>query len=44
MRPKTFDRNLIVIGGGAAGLVSAYIAAAVKAKVTLIEALLGTQP
>jgi pyruvate/2-oxoglutarate dehydrogenase complex dihydrolipoamide dehydrogenase (E3) component/uncharacterized membrane protein YdjX (TVP38/TMEM64 family) len=36
-RPKTFDRNLIVIGGGAGGLVSAYIAAAVKAKVTLIE-------
>lgn len=36
-RPKSFDRNLIVIGGGAAGLVSAYIAAAVKAKVTLIE-------
>jgi len=38
VRPKTFDRNLIVIGGGAAGLVSAYIAAAVKAKVTLVEA------
>ena len=38
VRPKSFDRNLIVIGGGAAGLVSAYIAAAVKAKVTLIEA------
>ncbi len=38
VRPQTFDRNLIVIGGGAAGLVSAYIAAAVKAKVTLIEA------
>jgi pyruvate/2-oxoglutarate dehydrogenase complex dihydrolipoamide dehydrogenase (E3) component len=37
-RPKRFDRNLIVIGGGAGGLVSAYIAAAVKAKVTLIEA------
>ena len=37
-KPKHFDRNLIVIGGGAAGLVSAYIAAAVKAKVTLIEA------
>ena len=37
-KPKTFDRNLIVIGGGAGGLVSAYIAAAVKAKVTLIEA------
>lgn len=37
-KPKNFDRNLIVIGAGAAGLVSAYIAAAVKAKVTLIEA------
>ena len=37
-KPKTFDRNLIVIGGGAGGLVSAYIAAAVKAKVTLVEA------
>jgi pyruvate/2-oxoglutarate dehydrogenase complex dihydrolipoamide dehydrogenase (E3) component/uncharacterized membrane protein YdjX (TVP38/TMEM64 family) len=37
-RPRTFDRNLIVIGGGAGGLVSAYMAAAVKAKVTLIEA------
>ena len=36
-RPARFDRNLIVIGAGAAGLVSAYIAAAVKAKVTLIE-------
>jgi pyruvate/2-oxoglutarate dehydrogenase complex dihydrolipoamide dehydrogenase (E3) component/uncharacterized membrane protein YdjX (TVP38/TMEM64 family) len=38
LRPRSFDRNLIVIGGGAGGLVSAYIAAAVKAKVTLIEA------
>ncbi|MDT7520988.1 FAD-dependent oxidoreductase [Rhodoferax sp. TBRC 17198] len=38
VRPQTFDRNLIVIGGGAGGLVSAYIAAAVKAKVTLVEA------
>ncbi len=37
VRPKTFDRNLIVIGAGAGGLVSAYIAAAVKAKVTLVE-------
>jgi len=37
-RPTQYDRNLIVIGGGAGGLVSAYIAAAVKAKVTLIEA------
>ena len=36
-RPKHFDRNLVVIGAGAGGLVSAYIAAAVKAKVTLIE-------
>ena len=38
VRPQTFDRNLIVIGGGAGGLVSAYIAAVVKAKVTLVEA------
>ncbi len=37
-RPATFDRNLVVIGAGAAGLVSAYIAATVKAKVTLVEA------
>ena len=37
IKPKKFDTNLVVIGGGAAGLVSAYIAAAVKAKVTLIE-------
>jgi pyruvate/2-oxoglutarate dehydrogenase complex dihydrolipoamide dehydrogenase (E3) component/uncharacterized membrane protein YdjX (TVP38/TMEM64 family) len=36
-RPKRFDRNIVVIGGGAAGLVSAYIAATVKAKVTLVE-------
>jgi pyruvate/2-oxoglutarate dehydrogenase complex dihydrolipoamide dehydrogenase (E3) component/uncharacterized membrane protein YdjX (TVP38/TMEM64 family) len=36
-QPKAFDRNLIVIGGGAAGLVTAYIGAAVKAKVTLVE-------
>lgn len=36
-RPSHFDRNLIVIGAGAAGLVTSYIAAAVKAKVTLIE-------
>jgi len=37
-KPAKFDRNLIVIGAGAAGLVSSYIAAAVKAKVTLVEA------
>jgi len=36
-RPARFDRNLVVIGGGSAGLVSSYIAAAVKAKVTLVE-------
>jgi len=37
-RTAKFDRNLIVIGAGAGGLVSSYIAAAVKAKVTLVEA------
>ena len=36
-RPKKFDRNLVVIGAGAAGLVSAYVANALRAKVTLIE-------
>ena len=36
-KPKQFDNNLIVIGAGSGGLVTAYIAAAVKAKVTLIE-------
>jgi hypothetical protein len=36
-KPKRFDRNLIVIGAGAAGLVTSYIAATVRAKVTLIE-------
>jgi pyruvate/2-oxoglutarate dehydrogenase complex dihydrolipoamide dehydrogenase (E3) component/uncharacterized membrane protein YdjX (TVP38/TMEM64 family) len=36
-RPRSFDRNLVVIGAGSAGLVSAYIAAAVKAEVTLVE-------
>jgi dihydrolipoamide dehydrogenase len=36
-RPKVFDCNLVVVGAGSAGLVSAYIAAAVKSKVTLIE-------
>ena len=37
-KPRSFDRNLVVIGGGAAGLVSAYIGSAVKARVTLVEA------
>lgn len=36
-KPLHFDRNLVVIGAGAAGLVTAYIAAATRAKVTLIE-------
>lgn len=37
-RPTQYDRNLVVIGAGAAGLVTSYIAAAVRAKVTLVEA------
>ncbi len=36
-KPDTFDRNLVVIGAGAAGLVTSYIAAVVKARVTLVE-------
>ncbi|HWM44519.1 MAG TPA: FAD-dependent oxidoreductase [Burkholderiales bacterium] len=36
-KPRRFERNLVVIGAGSAGLVAAYIAAAVRAKVTLIE-------
>ncbi|MDO7653661.1 MAG: mercuric reductase, partial [Porticoccus sp.] len=36
-KPKAFDTNMVVIGAGSAGLVSSYIAAAVKAKVTLVE-------
>ncbi|HEX6268312.1 MAG TPA: FAD-dependent oxidoreductase [Burkholderiales bacterium] len=36
-KPSRFDRNLIVIGAGSAGLVSAYVAAAVRARVTLVE-------
>ncbi len=36
-RPRRFDRNLVVIGAGSAGLVTAYIAAAVRARVTLVE-------
>ncbi|HKJ53837.1 MAG TPA: VTT domain-containing protein, partial [Gammaproteobacteria bacterium] len=35
--PAEFDTNLVVIGAGSSGLVTAYIAAAVKARVTLIE-------
>jgi dihydrolipoamide dehydrogenase len=36
-KPTKFDYNLVAIGAGSGGLVSAYIAAAVKAKVALIE-------
>lgn len=36
-KPARFDCNLVVIGGGSAGLVTAYIAAALKARVTLVE-------
>lgn len=36
-KPKSYGYNMVVIGAGSAGLVSAYIAAAVKAKVALIE-------
>jgi pyruvate/2-oxoglutarate dehydrogenase complex dihydrolipoamide dehydrogenase (E3) component/uncharacterized membrane protein YdjX (TVP38/TMEM64 family) len=36
-RPARFDRNVVVIGAGSAGLVTSYIAAAVRAKVTLVE-------
>jgi len=37
VKPKSYDYNMVVIGAGAAGLVSAYIASAVNAKVALIE-------
>jgi pyruvate/2-oxoglutarate dehydrogenase complex dihydrolipoamide dehydrogenase (E3) component/uncharacterized membrane protein YdjX (TVP38/TMEM64 family) len=36
-RPARFDYNLVVIGAGSAGLVSAYIGAATRARVALIE-------
>ncbi len=36
-KPKVFDTNVVVIGGGSGGLVASYIAAAVKARVTLVE-------
>ncbi len=37
IKPKSFDYNIVVLGAGSAGLVSSYIAAAVKSKVALIE-------
>ena len=36
-KPARFDYNIVVIGAGAAGLVTSYIAAVLKAKVLLIE-------
>lgn len=36
-KPSYFDYNMVVIGAGSGGLVSAYIASALKAKVALIE-------
>jgi len=36
-KPHRFDRDIVVIGGGSAGLVSAYLAASLRAKVTLVE-------
>ncbi|MFM5236855.1 FAD-dependent oxidoreductase [Aeromonas veronii] len=36
-KPARYDYNLLVIGAGAGGLVTSYIAATVKAKVALIE-------
>ena len=36
-KPKRFDRNLVVVGAGSAGLVAAYAAAALRAEVTLVE-------
>lgn len=37
VKPKSFDMNMVVIGAGSAGLISAYIGAQVKAKIALIE-------
>ncbi len=36
-KPAKFDYNIVVIGAGAAGLVTSYIGAVLKAKVLLIE-------
>lgn len=36
-RPKRFERNLVVIGGGTGGLATARIAASLKAQVSLFE-------
>ena len=36
-KPRKFHRNLVVLGAGSAGLVSAYIGAALKANVSLVS-------
>jgi pyruvate/2-oxoglutarate dehydrogenase complex dihydrolipoamide dehydrogenase (E3) component/uncharacterized membrane protein YdjX (TVP38/TMEM64 family) len=36
-KPAAFDRNVVVIGAGSAGLVATYISATVRAKVTIVE-------
>ncbi|CAE7236501.1 merA [Symbiodinium microadriaticum] len=36
-KPKKFDANVLVIGGGSAGLVAAIIAVGAKAKTVLVE-------
>jgi pyruvate/2-oxoglutarate dehydrogenase complex dihydrolipoamide dehydrogenase (E3) component/uncharacterized membrane protein YdjX (TVP38/TMEM64 family) len=36
-KPRRFERNVVVIGAGSAGLVSALIGATVNAKVSLVE-------
>ena len=38
LKPLKYDYNIIVLGGGAAGLVTSYIGSTVKSKVALIEA------
>ncbi|MDA0804684.1 MAG: FAD-dependent oxidoreductase [Proteobacteria bacterium] len=36
-KPKRFDANVVVVGGGSAGLVTSLIVAGAKAKVVLVE-------
>ena len=36
-RPRVFDKDIVVVGAGSGGLVSALIGATVNAKVTLVE-------